>query len=254
MSGHSKWATIKHKKAATDAKRGRLFSRLIKEITVAARLGGGDIDANPRLRAAISAAKAENMPNDNIERAIARGTGKLEGITIEQATFEGYGPGGVAVLVEVTTDNRTRTVNELRHLFAKWSGNLGESGCVAWMFNKKGYLTLPKEKADEDTLMGLVLEAGGEDLRDDGSTWEIVTPPESFEGVKAALEAKGLEPTAAEVTLLPQNTVHVEGSAAQHTMRLLEALEEHEDVQHVYANFDIAEKEIEEALAASGSE
>lgn len=254
MSGHSKWSTIKHKKAATDAKRGRLFSRLIKDITVAARLGGGDPESNTRLRAAIAAAKAENMPAENIERAVQRGTGQLPGMSLEQAIFEGYGPGGVAVLVEVTTDNRTRTVNELRHLFSKWGGNLGESGCVAWMFNKKGYLSLPKETVDEDTLMGLVLDAGAEDLRDDGSSWEIITPPEKADAVKKALVGRSLTPTQAEVTMLPQTTVHLEGGNAQQMVRLLEALDEHEDVQHVYANFDIAEKEIEEALATSGSE
>lgn len=254
MSGHSKWSTIKHKKGAADARRGRLFSRLIKEISVAARLGGGDPNANPRLRSAIAAAKAENMPNDNIERAIQRGTGQLPGLSFEEATFEGYGPGGVAVLVETTTDNRTRTVNELRHLFSKWNGNLGESGCVAWMFDKKSYLTLPKEAVDEDTLLGIVLEAGAEDLRDDGSNWEIIAPPDGLEAIKAALEARQLKPATAEVTMLPQSTVGVEGGTAQQLLRLLEALEEHDDVQHVYANFDIAEKEIEEAIAASGAE
>lgn len=253
MSGHSKWATIKHKKAATDARRGRLFSNLIKEITVAARTGGGDPSANPRLRSAIAAAKAENMPSDNIERAVKRGTGQIPGMTIEEVTFEGYGPGGVAVLIEVATDNRNRTLNEIRHIFSKWSGNLGESGCVAWMFHKKAYVTLPKEKIDEDTLMGLVLDAGGEDLRDDGSSWEIIGPPDSLEGLKAALAARSLTPATAEVTMLPQSTVRLEGAHAQQVVRLLDALEEHDDVQHVYANFDIAEKEIEEAMAASSS-
>lgn len=254
MSGHSKWSQIKHKKGATDARRGRLFSRLIKEITVAARLAGGDPDANPRLRTAVAAAKAENMPNDNIERAILRGTGQVPGMTLEEATFEGYGPGGVAVLVEAMTDNRTRTVNELRHLFSKWNGNLGESGCVAWMFHKKAYLTLPKEKVDEDALIGIVLEAGAEDLRDDGSDWVIIGPPESLESLKAALGGRHLEPTTAEVTLLPQSTVAVEGGNAQQVLRLLESLGEHDDVQHVYANFDIADKEIEKAMVTSGSE
>jgi YebC/PmpR family DNA-binding regulatory protein len=254
MSGHSKWSTIKHKKGAADARRGRLFSRLIKEISVAARLGGGDPNANARLRTAIAAAKAENMPNDNIERAVQRGTGQLPGLTLEEATFEGYGPGGVALLVETTTDNRTRTVNELRHLFSKWGGNLGESGCVAWMFDRKAHLTLPKEKADEDTLMSVVLEAGAEDLRDDGSYWEVIAPSDSLETIQEALRAHQLEPATAEVTMLPQSTVPVEGGTAQHLLRLLEALEENDDVQHVYANFDIAEKEIEEAIAASGSE
>ncbi len=254
MSGHSKWAQIKHKKAATDAKRGRVFSRLIKEVTTAARLGGGDPDANPRLRTAIAAAKAENMPADNIERAVLRGTGQLEGVSFEQVAFEGYGPGGAAVLVETTTDNRTRTVNELRHLFSKWGGNLGESGCVAWMFQRKGYLSLPKEKADEDTLMGIVLDAGAEDLRDDGVNWEVITPPEAVDAVRSALEARDLAPAVAQVTLLPQSMVRLEGSNAQHMVHLMDALEEHDDVQQVYSNFDIAEKEIEEAVSASGSE
>ncbi|MEE8199739.1 MAG: YebC/PmpR family DNA-binding transcriptional regulator [Candidatus Acidoferrales bacterium] len=254
MSGHSKWAQIKHKKATTDAKRGRLFSRLIKEISTAARLGGGDPDANARLRAAITAAKAENMPADNIERSIKRGTGELEGLSIEQATFEGYGPGGAAVMVEVTTDNRTRTVNEFRHLFSKWGGNLGESGCVAWMFQRKGYVSLPKEKVDEDALMGIVLDAGAEDLRDDGSNWEVITPPEAVDAVKSALEGRGFSPSVAQVTMLPQSTVHLEGSNAQRMVRLMDALEEHDDVQQIFSNFDIAEKEIEEAVAASGSE
>jgi YebC/PmpR family DNA-binding regulatory protein len=253
MSGHSKWATIKHKKAAQDAKRGRMFTRLIKEITVAARTGGADPDSNPRLRKAVLDAKAENMPNDNIERAIQRGTGQLAGSTLEEVTFEGYGPGGVAILIESTTDNRNRTVNELRHIFSKWGGNLGESGCVAWMFQKRAYLTLPKQRAEEDLLMGVVLDAEAEDLRDDGSNWEIIAPPEKLDTLKAALTEKKLAPTTAEVTMLPQNTVHVEGGQAQQVLHLLEALEEHEDVQHVYANFDIAEKEIEAALAASGS-
>lgn len=251
MSGHSKWSTIKHKKAATDARRGRMFSRLIKEITVSARLGGGDVDANPRLRTAIAAAKAENMPNDNIDRAVRRGTGQIPGLVLEEAVFEGYGPGGVAILVETTTDNRTRTVNELRHIFSKWSGNLGEAGCVAWMFDKKAYLSLPKEKVDEDTLMSIVLDAGADDLRDDGSSWEVIGPPDSLDSLKAALAENKLEAVTAEVTMLPQNTVPVEKAHALHLFRLLEALDEHDDVQRVYANFDLAEKEIEAAIAAS---
>ena len=252
MSGHSKWSTIKHKKAATDAKRGQAFSRLAKEVTISARLGGGDPDQNSRLRKAIETCKGVNMPNDNITRAIKRGTGELEGITLEDVTFEGYGAGGVAVLVEITTDNRTRTVSELRHMFSKWGGNLGEAGCVAWMFDKKGYITLPKEKVDEDTLMSIVLEAGAEDLRDDGANWEVITPPTELEAVKDALAAKSLAPATAEVTMLPQSTVRLEGGGAQQLLRLLGALEEHDDVQHVYANFDIAEKEIEKAVTASG--
>ncbi|HXE75281.1 MAG TPA: YebC/PmpR family DNA-binding transcriptional regulator [Candidatus Xenobia bacterium] len=251
MSGHSKWATIKHKKAATDARRGKVFSRLIKEITVAARTGGGDANANPRLRTAIAAARAENMPADNIERAIQRGTGQIPGLVIEEVTFEGYGPGGVAILVETATDNRTRTVNELRHLFSKWGGNLGESGSVAWMFHRKTVVTLPREAVKEEDLMELVLEAGADDLREDGATWEITGPPECLEPVKQALAARGLTPTTAEISMVPQSTVHLEGSQAQQMLRLLDALEEHDDVQHVYANFDIAEKEIEAAMAAS---
>ena len=251
MSGHSKWATIKHKKAATDAKRGRMFSRLIKEVTVAARTGGGDPNSNPRLRSAIAAAKAENMPADNIERAIQRGTGQIPGMVIEEASFEGYGPGGVAIMVETATDNRVRTVNEIRHIFTKWGGNMGESGCVAWMFHKKAYVTVPREAVDEEKLMDLVLEAGADDLRDDGTNWEITGPPEALEALKQALESRALQPASAEVTLIPQNTIRLEGSNAQQVIRLVDALEEHDDVQHVYANFDIAEKEIEAAVASS---
>lgn len=253
MSGHSKWATIKHKKAATDARRGRLFTRLIKEITVAARLSGADADSNPRLRKAIAAAKAENMPSENVERAIQRGTGQLPGMTIEEAVLEGYGAGGVAILIEVATDNRTRTVNEMRHIFSRYGGNLGESGCVAWMFSKKGHITLPKEKADEDTLLAIALEAGAEDVRDDGTNWEILTAAESLEAVKEALEKKGIPVSAAQVTMLPQNYVRVEGGAAQQLLRLMDAIEEQEDTQHVYANFDIPEQILQEAVAASGS-
>ncbi|MFQ5817470.1 MAG: YebC/PmpR family DNA-binding transcriptional regulator [Terriglobia bacterium] len=253
MSGHSKWSSIKHKKAATDARRGQLFTRLIKEISVAARIGGGDPDANPRLRKAITAAKAENMPANNIERAIQRGTGQLPGMTIEEAVLEGYGPGGVAILLEVTTDNRNRMVNELRHIFSKFGGNLGESGCVAWMFSKKGHITLAKEKVDEDRLLGIVLDAGAEDLRDDGTHWEILTLPESLDAVKEALVKNGLTPATAEVTMLPQNYVRVEGGTAQQLLRLVEALEEHEDTQQLYSNFDIPDQILQEAVAASES-
>lgn len=253
MSGHSKWAQIKHKKAAADARRGRLFTRLIKEITVAARLGGGDPDANPRLRAAVAAAKAENMPAQNIERAIQRGTGQLPGMTLEEAVFEGYGTGGVAIMVEVATDNRNRTVNELRHIFSKWGGNLGESGCVAWMFSRKGYITIPKEKVDEDTLLGITLDAGAEDLRDDGTNWEIITPPAALEAVREALGKNSLHPTTAEVTMLPQSQVRLQGSEAHQLLRLMEAIEEYEDTQHVYANFDIPDQILQEAMAASES-
>ncbi|MBI3693909.1 MAG: YebC/PmpR family DNA-binding transcriptional regulator [Acidobacteria bacterium] len=247
MSGHSKWATIKHKKAATDAKRGRLFTRLIKEISIAAR-AGGDPEANPRLRTAVVAAKAASMPADNIKRAIQRGTGQLPGATFEEVTFEGYGPGGVAVMVEVATDNRNRTVSEIRHVFGKHGGNLGENGCVSWMFSKRSLIVIPKEKAGEDQLMEIVLAAGADDLRDEGDNWSVLSAPEAHETVLSNLKQNGIEPAVAEVTMVPQNHVKLEGKHAQAMLRMSEALEEHEDVQNVYANFDIEEKEME-ALA-----
>ena len=247
MSGHSKWATIKHKKAATDAKRGRTFTHLIKEITVAARNGGGDPDANPRLRTAVAGAKAASMPADNIKRAIQRGTGELPGVQYEEVTFEGYGPGGVAILVEVATDNRNRTVSEIRHIFSKQGGNLGEAGSVAWMFKKRGYLVVPKEKADEETLMSIVLDAGADDMREDGSNWEVITPLESFEAVQQALKAGHIDAVVAEISLIPANYIKLEGKNAQQMVRLMETFEEHDDVQHVYSNFDIEEKELEAA-------
>jgi len=251
MSGHSKWATIKHKKGALDAKRGKIFTRLIKEIAMAAKQGGGDAESNPRLRTAVAAAKAENMPADNIKRAIQRGTGELPGATYEEITFEGYGPGGVALLVDVTTDNRNRTVSEIRHTFSKNGGNLGESGSVSWMFHKKGYIVVPKGAAKEDDLMSLVLENGGDDLRDDGNDWEIVTDPAAFEEVLNAIKAGGIETSVAEVSMIPQNYIKLEGQAANTMIRLLEALEDHDDVQHVYANFDIDESEIQAAVGAN---
>jgi YebC/PmpR family DNA-binding regulatory protein len=244
MSGHSKWATIKHKKGAADAKRGRIFTRIIKEITVAARAAGGDPDANPRLRTIIAEAKANNMPAENIKRAVQRGTGELPGAVYEEVTFEGYGPGGVAVLVDTATDNRNRTVSEIRHIFSKNGGNLGESGSVGWIFSKKGYLTVPKEKASEDTLMNIVLEAGAEDLRDDGSQWEIFTTPDTFEAVVQAVKQAGIEPGGAELSMIPQNYVKLEGRNVGGMLKLLEALEEHDDVQKVYSNFDAEEKEL----------
>ena len=250
MSGHSKWATIKHKKAATDAKRGRIFTRIIKEITVAARNGGGDPDSNPRLRAAINAAKAENMPADNIKRAVLRGTGELPGVTFEEAQFEGYGPGGVAIIMEVATDNRNRTVSEIRHLLSRNGGNMGEAGCVAWMFSKRGSITVLKNKASEEQLMNIVLEAGAEDLRDDGEQWEIVSLPENHEAVVEALKKANIETTTSEVTMMPQNYIKVQGKDAQAMVRLVDALEDHEDVQHVYANFDIDEHELEQVSNA----
>lgn len=247
MSGHSKWHTIKHKKGALDAKRGKMFTRLIKEIVIAAR-GGGDPAANPRLRTAIAAAKAVSMPADNIKRAIMRGTGELQGEQIEEIMFEGYGPGGVAILVATATDNRNRTVSELRHLFAKNGGNLGEVGSVAWMFKRKSQIIIEKEKASEEKLMDIVLEAGGEDLRDDGDVWTILSPPESHESLVEALAAAGIETASAEVSFVPDNLVKLEGANVRAMLKLNEALEDHDDVQNVYTNFDFDEKEVE-ALA-----
>ncbi len=249
MSGHSKWATIKHKKGAADARRGKVFTKLIKEISIAARIGGGDPDSNARLRTAIQAARAENMPQDNVKRAILRGTGQLEGATLEEVHFEGYGPGGVAMIVHATTDNRNRTVNEIRHIFTRFGGKMGEPGSVSRLFAQKGYLVVPKELASEEKLMGIVLDAGAEDLRDDGSSWEVITPPESFEPVRNALVASQCNPAVAEVSMLPANYVHLGGSQAHQMLKLMEELEDHDDVQHVYANFDISEREIQEAVA-----
>lgn len=250
MSGHSKWATIKHKKAATDAKRGRVFTRLIREITIAARTGGGDPNTNPRLRTAIAGAKAENMPNDNIDRAVLRGTGKLEGEQYEEMTLEGYGPGGVGMLVEAASTNRNRAVGEIRHTFGKWGGNMAEANAVAWMFSRKGQIVVPKELADEEKMMSLVLDAGAEDLNDDGSAWEVITPTDAFEPVREALKKAGIEPASAELTMIPQNYVKLTGAQASQMMRLMEALEEHDDVQHVYSNFDIDESELRAAVGA----
>jgi YebC/PmpR family DNA-binding regulatory protein len=246
MSGHSKWATIKHKKGALDAKRGKIFTRLIKEIGIAARNGGGDPDSNPRLRTAILAAKAENMPADNIKRAIQRGTGELPGAVYEEFTLEGYGPGGVAILAEINTDNRNRTVSEMRHVFSKNNGNMAEAGAVAWMFHKKGDIVIPKTAAKEDDLMAIVLDAGAEDLRDDGEHWEILTEPSAYEAVLEAVKKAGIEPSSAAVSMIPQNYIKLEGTAASQMIRLLEALEEQDDVQNVHANFDIDQKLLEE--------
>jgi YebC/PmpR family DNA-binding regulatory protein len=246
MSGHSKWATIKHKKGALDAKRGKIFTRLIKEIAMAAKSGGGDVDGNPRLRTAVAAAKAENMPADNIKRAIQRGTGELPGATYEEITFEGYGPGGVALLVDVTTDNRNRTVSEIRHTFTKNGGNLGEAGSVAWMFHKKGSILVPKAKTKEDDLMNIVLENGGEDLHDDGENWEIITEPGSYEAVLEAVKKAGVEVAHSEVGMVPQNYIKLEGPAANQMIRLLEAIEDQDDVQNVYSNFDMDQEQLEE--------
>jgi len=249
MSGHSKWATIKHKKAATDARRGKVFTKIIREIMIAARSAGADPNTNPRLRTAILAAKNENMPNDNIERAILRGTGQMEGEVLEEVTFEGYGPGGVGMLVQVVCSNRNRIVSEIRHLMAKHGGNMAETGAVGWMFHRKGDITVPKEAADEEKMMSIVLDAGAEDLKDDGSFWEVLTPPEAFDKVRDALIAAGISPAAAEVAWVPQNYVKLTGAQAQQMLKMVEALEEHDDIQHVYANFDIDENEIQAAVA-----
>ncbi len=244
MSGHSKWATIKHKKGALDAKRGKIFTRLIKEISIAAKSGGGDPDGNPRLRTAVLAAKAENMPADNIKRAIQRGTGELEGVNYEEITFEGYGPGGVAIVVETLTDNRNRTVSEIRHMFSKQGGNLGSTGSVLHMFSKKGLIAIEKSAADEDTLMNIVLEHGGEDLNDEGDTWEILTDPGSFEAVSGAVKAAGIPTVASEVTMIASTYTKLEGSQANAMIRLLDAIEDFDDTQNVYSNFDMDEVEV----------
>ena len=242
MSGHSKWSTIKHKKGAADAKRGKIFTKLIKEITVSARLGGGDPNANPRLRTAIAAAKNENMPKDNVERAVKKGTGELEGVNYEELTYEGYGPGGAAVYVESLTDNKNRAVAEIRHIFSKAGGNLGENGCVAWMFDKKGYLAVEKSAVEEETLMELALDAGAEDVREDESNFEVITAPEDFEAVKAAIDEAGVPCIDAEITMLPQNTTNLVGKEAEQMIRLMDALEDCDDVQKVYTNADIPEE------------
>ncbi len=247
MSGHSKWATIKHKKAATDAKRGRIFTRLIKEIAIAARAGGGDADSNPRLRSAVLAAKAENMPADNIKRAIQRGTGELPGIVYEEFSLEGYGPGGVAVLMDITTDNRNRTVSEIRHLMSRNHGNMGEAGSVAWMFKKRGTLSVPKAAAAEDDLMAAVLDAGADDMVDDGESWEVLTAPEAFEPVLNAIKERKIEPANAEVAMIPQNYIKLSGKEAEQMLKLLDALDDSDDVTHVYSNFDMDEAELASA-------
>lgn len=247
MSGHSKWHTIKHKKGALDAKRGKLFTRLIKEIVIAAR-GGGDPDGNPRLRTAILAAKGVSMPQDNIKRAIMRGTGELQGEEIVEIMFEGYGPGGVAILVNVATDNRNRTVADIRHLFSKNGGNLGEQGSVAWMFKRRSQVILEKSKATEDQLMEILLEAGGDDLRDEGESWVILSDTTAHEAVTEALQKAGIETDSAEISYVPDNYVKLEGSSVKTMMKLSEALEDYDDVQNVYSNFDFDEKEVE-ALA-----
>jgi YebC/PmpR family DNA-binding regulatory protein len=249
MSGHSKWASIKHKKASLDAKRGKLFTRFIREIQIAAREGGGDPEMNPRLRTAIATAKGQSMPQDNIKRAVLRGTGQLEGENFEEITFEGYGPAGVAVIVEVVTDNRNRTVSELRFHFTKNGGNLGENGCVSWMFDKRSVVAIPKEATTEDQLLEIVLGAGADDMTDDGETWSVISPPDAHHAVLEELEKAGITPASADVTQIPQNTVKIEGKQAAAVLRMMEAMEEHDDVQNVYANFDIDDSELERLSA-----
>ena len=246
MSGHSKWSTIKRKKGAADAKRGKIFTKLIKEITVAARMGGGDIDGNPRLRSAVASARAANMPINNVERAIKKGTGELEGVTYDDITYEGYGPGGVAVMVECLTDNKNRTVSEVRHLFSKYNGTMGATGCVSWIFTKAGIIIVAKEGTDEDTVMEHALEAGAEDVRDEQDVFEVQCEPADLEPVAQALRDAGLTVESAEVVALPQNTVKVEGRDAEVLMRLLGLMEDHEDVQNVWANFDIDDELMEQ--------
>lgn len=244
MSGHNKWSTIKHKKGAADAKRGKLFSKLIKEITIAARFGGGDIEGNPRLRTAVLAARGANMPKDNIDRAIKRGTGEIEGVNYEEITYEGYGPGGVAVLVEAVTDNKNRTVAEIRHIFEKHSGNLGESGCVAWIFEKKGVLEISAEGLTEDDVMEVALECGAQDVQKEGDVFSITSDPGDFEQVRTAVEAQGWKIELGEVTMIPQNTVKLEGKKAEQMLKMMDALDDNDDLQRVFANFDISEEDM----------
>jgi len=247
MSGHNKWASIKHKKGANDAKRGKIFTKLIKEITVAARMGGGDLNGNPRLRAAVLAARAENMPKDNIERGIKKGTGELEGVSYEESLYEGYGPGGAAVLVESLSDNKNRSVAEIRHIFSKNGGSLGTNGCVAWMFKKKGYIAIERSAVDEEKLMEKALEAGAEDVREDETTFEVITAPEDFEAVKAAIDGLQVPYISSEVTMLPQNTTSLAGKEADQMVKLMDMLEDCDDVQKVYTNADIPEELVSRA-------
>ncbi len=242
MSGHSKWANIKHRKAAVDAKRGKVFTKLIRELTVAAKQGGGDVESNPRLRTAISAAKNQNMPNDTIDRAIKRGTGEIGGDDFQELSYEGYGPGGSAVLVQTLTDNKNRTVSDIRRIFTKHGGSLGENGCVAWMFHMKGRIAFEKDKVEEDRIIEIALEAGAEDVVTEESELVVITPPEEFETVKSAIDGAGLTYENAEVTMIPQNSVKIEGKEAEHMIRLMEALEDSDDVQNVYSNFDVSEE------------
>ena len=249
MSGHSKWASIKHKKGAADAKRGKLFTRIIKELTVAARDAGGDPDTNPRLRTVIADAKAANMPADNIKRAIRRGTGEEPGVSYEEVTYEAYGPGGAALLIECMTDNTNRAVGEIRHLLSKHNGNLGTTNSVAWMFEKHGYIVVEKSGVDEETLMTAAIEAGADDFKDEGDSWEIISTPELFEEIRAAVTATGVQPMSVQIAMLPKNLVKLEGKQAQQMIKLMDVLEDQDDVQNLWSNFDIDAKEIEASLA-----
>jgi YebC/PmpR family DNA-binding regulatory protein len=242
MSGHSKWSSIKHKKGITDARRGKIFTKLIKEITVAARMGGGDINSNPRLRTAVQAAKSENMPKDNIDRAIKKGTGELEGVFYEESIYEGYGPGGAAVYIESVTDNKNRAVADIRHILNKAGGNLGSNGCVAWMFEKKGYIVVESQSVDEDALMEVAIDAGAEDVREDNGNYEIITAPKDFEAVKTAVDNASIPCIVAEITMFPQSTVNLQGKEAEQMLNLMETLEDCDDVQKVYTNADIPEE------------
>ena len=245
MSGHSKWATTKHKKAAIDSKRGKIFTKVIKEITVAARVGGGDQDGNARLRTAVQKAKESNMPADNIKKAIQKGTGELPGVTYEEAVFEGYGTGGIAILVSIMTDNRNRTVPEIRHMFSKHGGNMGEAGCVSWMFDKKGYIVVEGGKVDEEKLMSLIVEAGAEDMRRDGDNFEVITAPGDLENVKKTIEDGGITVALSEVTMLPQNYMELDDRSAMQVLKLIEALEDNDDVQNVYSNLNVRDEVLE---------
>jgi YebC/PmpR family DNA-binding regulatory protein len=244
MSGHSKWSKVKHVKAVVDAKRGKIFTKVIKEITVAAKMGGGDVEGNPRLRAAVLAAKAANMPADNIKRAIQKGTGELPGVTYEEITYEGYGPGGVAILVEAMTDNKNRTVSEMRYVFSRNNGNMGEAGCVSWMFHKRGSIIIDKGAVSEDKLMEIALEAGAEDIQEDSGNFELLTSPETFEKVTTALQENQIPVIHSEIAMVPQTWIKLTGKEAQQVLKLVEALEDHDDVQKVWANFDISEEEL----------
>ena len=249
MSGHSKWHTIKHKKGAADAKRGKIFTRLIKELTIAAKQGGGDPDSNPRLRTVIAEAKSHNMPADNIKRAIRRGTGEEEGVSYDEVTYEGYGPGGAALIIETLTDNRNRTVGELRHLLSKHGGSLGEVNSVAWMFDRRSLVTISADKTTEETLMEAVLNAGAEDLREEDGVWEVVSPVEAHQAVVDAVTALGIDPDSSDIAMLPQNYIKLEGKSAQQMLKLMELLEEHDDTKNIWSNFDVEEQEIEASLA-----